>query len=131
MNNSLCSHLSELVEEAASSLPAVAKKRMFGCDAWFANENIFALVWKDGRIGVKLPVDVEFERLMGMPGSNTWSPGAMKSMNHWVLTPESFHDDAEELAAWVKKAHASAMVAEKKPAKKKTTAARKTPTKKG
>jgi hypothetical protein len=30
-------------------------------------------------------------------------------VRQWVLVPESFHDDPDELAPWVQKAHAAAL----------------------
>lgn len=43
-------HLLELLEEGSSKLPGVTRRKMFGCEALFANANIYALVWKEGRI---------------------------------------------------------------------------------
>lgn len=42
------------------------------------------------------------------------------TMAHWGLVPESFHGDPKELAKWVRKAHALALLnpKPKKPAKK-------------
>ncbi len=95
---------------------------MFGCEALFANANIYALVWKDGRIGLKIPDEKLNAQLMSLPGSDPWSPGGKMSMRRWILVPESFHDDLDALAPWVKRAHALALEAEpaKKPASKKS-----------
>ncbi|MBU8900194.1 TfoX/Sxy family protein [Corallococcus sp. M34] len=115
-------HLTELLEEASQRLPAVSRRRMFGCDALFANDTIYALVWKTGRIGLRFPEATAFEELMGRPGSDPWMAGP-KTMSHWVLVPESFHDETEELTRWVRRAHALALAnagAPKTPARKKT-----------
>ncbi|MBJ6763922.1 TfoX/Sxy family protein [Myxococcaceae bacterium JPH2] len=115
-------HLTELLEEASQRLPAVSRRRMFGCDALFANDAIYALVWKTGRIGLRFPEATAFDELMGRPGSAPWMAGP-KTMSHWVLVPEAFHDEPEELTRWVRRAHALALAsagAPKTPARKKT-----------
>ncbi|HPH65295.1 MAG TPA: TfoX/Sxy family protein [Kofleriaceae bacterium] len=136
---SFTAELSELFAETVSRLPSVVKKRMFGCDAFFRSGQIFGLIWKTGRIGVRVPDEPQFAQLMAIDGSEPWQvydkPGA-KPMAHWVLVPESFHDDTAELAQWVGVAYqlAASQVAtveftKKKPAAKKT-AAKKTAAKK-
>lgn len=113
---SLFPHLLELVEDASRDLPGVSPRRMFGCDALFAYGNIYALIWKDGRIGLKLPEPSAFEELMAMPGAVPWTPGR-SAMSHWVLVPEDFHDQPERLVPWVRRAHALAAKAPSKMAK--------------
>lgn len=102
---SLFPHLLELLEEASRELPGVSPRRMFGCDALFAYGNIYALVWKDGRIGLKLPEPSLYEELMAMPGAARWEVGPSQAMSTWVLVPEDFHDDSEQLQVWVRRAH--------------------------
>ncbi len=126
----LCAHLLELVEEASASLSGVTWKRMFGCDAAFVSGSIYALIWKDGRIGLKLPNRERFEALLSLEGAVPWTPGRMSPMAKWVLVPESFHDDTAALAEWVREAHGEVSAEEKTPAKKKTTRAAATSTKK-
>ena len=111
------SEYARVVNDTSSSSPSsstrptllrgVQKKRMFGCAALFVDAKIFALVWKTGRIGVRLPEASAFEELLAMKGSAPWKAGAM-TMSHWVLVPEAMHDDADALAAWVRDAHAQA-----------------------
>jgi TfoX/Sxy family transcriptional regulator of competence genes len=81
---------------------------MFGCDGWFANGEIYALVWKDGRVGVRLPDETMFAALLARPGADRWTPGGKMTMRYWVLVPRSFHDDVDELRAWMVRAHAAA-----------------------
>ena len=100
--------LSELVAETVSRLPGISKKRMFGCDAFFRSGQIFALIWKTGRIGVRLSDVLIHDALMASPGAEPWQvydkPSA-KPMKHWVLVPEAFHDDTLELASWLGQAY--------------------------
>jgi TfoX/Sxy family transcriptional regulator of competence genes len=111
----LNAHLFDLLRDAAGHLPGVAEKRLFGCDGLFARDNIFGLIWKTGRIGLKLTTPADFDTLMAMPGAEPWAP--RHPMSHWVLVPESFHDDEEALALWARKAHAQALDAPPKAAK--------------
>ena len=107
--------LLELLEEAAMPLPGVTRKKMFGCEALFADGTIFAMVWKEGRLAVKLPDGLE--EALALPGADPWAPGG-KKMGAWALLPETFHDDAAAIAHWVRRAHASALVAPPKPTKR-------------
>ena len=96
--------LESLVNAATSKMQKITSKKIFGCHAVWVNENVFALVWKHGRIGVKLPVEKSFDLLMSAKGAEPWKAGPMK-MAHWVLVPEKFHSDKTELKKWVKKAY--------------------------
>ena len=100
--------LKAALEHCAEALPQVTWKRMFGCDAAFAGGSIFGLIWKEGRIGVRLPETADFDALMAVPGAVPWKAGKM-TMSHWVLVPETFHGKKPQLGAWVKKAHAQAL----------------------
>lgn len=114
MSSTLLVHLKGLLDTAAEPLAGVTWRRMFGCDAAFARDQIFGLIWKDGRIGLKLP-EASAE-LLEMPGASPWAPGGT-AMRHWVLVPEELHDDEEELARWVARAHSLALLAPPKPSK--------------
>ncbi|MGZ3697459.1 MAG: TfoX/Sxy family protein [Bdellovibrionota bacterium] len=102
-------------------LPKVTGKKMFGCHALWADGNVFALIWKTGRIGVKLTESADYDTLLSIKGSAPWKAGP-KVMSHWVLVPEEFHKGVK-LGHWVKKAHAQALGAAPKPKKKKNHAA--------
>ena len=117
-----------LLETASESLPGVFRRMMFGCESLFVDGHIYALVWKEGRIGLKLTDPKDYDTLRAMPGATPWSPGGRMIMRSWLLVPESFHDDPATLKDWVRRAHAQirARAADeaKAPAKRKTTAAR-------
>ncbi len=100
--------LKSALKEALDGLSGVRWKRMFGCDAAFRDGNIFALVWKEGRLGLKFPQEQEFEARIGVSGSDRWAPGGRQT-KHWVLLPESVAEDAAELRAWAEVAHASSI----------------------
>src|SRR3954468_15547847 len=110
--------LKEIVELAAEGLPGVEAKRLFGCDGFFARGTIFSLIWKTGRIGIKLLDEADYAALMKVKGSSPWSPGPAKpKMFGWILVGPSMND-ANKLAPWVAKAHAQALAKPKTPAKK-------------
>jgi TfoX/Sxy family transcriptional regulator of competence genes len=115
--------LKACLEELTAPLPRVASRRMFGCDAFLAGGTMFALVLKEGRIGLKLPDD-QLAGLRALPGADPWKPGDMV-MRQWVLVPETFHDDTDGLAPWVSQAHAAALLRPRPvPARRKTAKAR-------
>jgi TfoX/Sxy family transcriptional regulator of competence genes len=101
--------LQGLLDGAAEGLSAVTTRRMFGCHALFANGTIFGLVWKTGRLGLKIPNDAMFQELIALPGADPWTAGT-KTMSHWVLVPVGFHDDRALLEQWVRRAHGLAAV---------------------
>jgi TfoX/Sxy family transcriptional regulator of competence genes len=113
--------LRERLESAMSGLPGVAHKRMFGCDAFFREGTMFAMVWKEGRLAVKLPDDTAFAELKKVKGAAPWSPGGKMTMGSWLLVPASWNEDEDSLRPWVTRAHAQATpkAAKKKAAKKK------------
>jgi TfoX/Sxy family transcriptional regulator of competence genes len=115
--------LRSCLEALTEPLTRVSTRRMFGCDAFLAGGTMFALVLKEGRIGLKLPDD-QLAGLRGLPGADAWKPGDMV-MRQWVLVPETFHDDTDGLAPWVARAHAAALTrSEAPPARRKTAKAR-------
>lgn len=103
--SSFLAHLLSITEDASRSLGGVSRKKMFGCETLFVDGSIFALIWKTGRIGLKLPEESAYTKLASMPGAEPWSPGGKMKMGSWLLVPESFHDDDDALGTWVKAAH--------------------------
>ncbi len=103
-------YLIELVDESAAGLDEITRRRMFGCDVLFTRDQIFVLFWKTGRIGVRLPDPAAHAQLLALPGAEPWRIGE-KTMSHWVLVPEDFHDDVSALTPWIRRAHALASAA--------------------
>jgi TfoX/Sxy family transcriptional regulator of competence genes len=95
------------LETLTGGLSRTTIRRMFGCDAFLAGGAIFAMVWREGRIGLRLP-DALLPDLRALPGTDAWRHRDMV-VRQWVLVPESFHDDPDGLAPWVRKAHAAAL----------------------
>jgi len=118
--------LQGLLDAAAEGLPGVTSRRMFGCHALFADGTIFGLVWKTGRLGLKMPNDAVFQELMALPGADPWTAGK-KTMSQWVLVPAGFHDDPALLKQWVRRAHGLAAASAKQGASSPATRRAKTP----
>ncbi len=117
--------LRERLEAAIGPLAGVTRKKMFGCEAYFRDGTMFALVWKEGRLAVKLPDADSFAELSKVKGAEPWSPGGKMTMGSWLLVPATWNEDEDRLRPWVARAHAEATP---KPAKK--LSARRPPTKK-
>lgn len=105
----LLDYLRTLLDEASAWLPGVTSRQMFGCYALFAGGNIYAFVWNDGRIALRLSDPEPFAEMIALPGTDRWTLGD-KPMNHWLLVPESFHDDTDLLRSWVTRAHVLAAI---------------------
>jgi hypothetical protein len=70
---------------------------MFGCDAFFANLNIYSIIW-DGRILLRFPVEARFLAAEALTGSGMFDPmGTGKTMRGWVAMPEELSDDVDAL----------------------------------
>lgn len=103
--SALNAHLLEVLRDTLADIPGLAERRMFGSDGFFANGYAFAIVW-DGRIVLKLADAAEAERLLAIPEASVFNPmGKGKGMSGWVVVPESFHDDLEQLAEWSRTAY--------------------------
>lgn len=83
---------------------------MFGCDAVFADGRIFGLVWKEGRIGLKMTESALYQQLYQLPEAAPWVAGD-RIMSHWLLVPMSFHDDLDQLTFWAQQAYRQALAA--------------------
>jgi TfoX/Sxy family transcriptional regulator of competence genes len=104
---SLDADLMSLLLDATEGLRAVAKKRMFGFEALWADGRIFALVWQ-GRIALRMPDPAAAGELAGLPGATALTIVEGKTSaagQRWINVPESFHDDPHELRKWATRAH--------------------------
>ena len=100
----LISHLQELVEAAVGRLDGVSRRRVLASDGWFAGGSLFALVSRKARVIVKLPDASAQDEALALDGAAMWQIGKKAPMRAWIQLPESFHDDEEALAAWLRRA---------------------------
>jgi TfoX/Sxy family transcriptional regulator of competence genes len=120
----LIAHLQELVQEAVAPLAGVTRRRVLRSDGWFVRGSLFTLVNRDARIVVRLDDLAAQDEAHALAGAAGWAIGKKKPMRAWVLLPETFHDDPEAIAGWVKRAWE---LAPKKVAKKTPSKRRKNP----
>ena len=74
-------------------------KTLFGCKGVFRESCVFGLIWKSGRIALKLP-DIRLRKeLLNTAGAEPWTVGN-KTMKEWVLVPEQFHRRPAKLRHW-------------------------------
>jgi TfoX/Sxy family transcriptional regulator of competence genes len=106
--SSLAAHLKDLVETISAELPEVTGKRMFGADAFFANRNIYAMIW-DGRVVLRLTDPALATRALALEGADPFDPTGQGRFGRWVIMSEALHDDVEALTFWVESAHRLAM----------------------
>jgi TfoX/Sxy family transcriptional regulator of competence genes len=89
---------------AMAGLRDVEPKRLFGCDGYFVNGNIFGLVWKEGRLGLRLSDTSKQAEVLALPGAGPWKAGPMV-MRHWVLLPPDWHRKPAVLKLWSRLAY--------------------------
>ncbi len=114
----------ELLSAASEYLPEVTSRKMFGCQALFAAGSIYALIWRQDRIGLKIPDKEQYAELMALPGVEAQFTGHDRNpMSHWVLLPASFYKNHELLDLWSQRAHSYALLAPKRPPRSSTKSA--------
>lgn len=96
--------LRKSIQEASEDFQDITERRMFGCDAFFTAGQIYGLIWKEGRIGLRLPDPNLFAEAMSLEGSITWVAGN-RTMSKWVLLPECIEKQNAEFRKWVKQAY--------------------------
>ncbi|PZR11945.1 MAG: hypothetical protein DI536_16600 [Archangium gephyra] len=125
--STLNAHLKDLIAELSAELPEVSEKRMFGSDAFFANEIIYCIVW-DGRVVLKFRDETKFAQARALEGAANFDPMQRgDTMTSWAVMPEDLVDSPDELRPWVEFAHRDAMTAPKKKKKKPAKTAKPSP----
>jgi len=104
----LIAYLQDLVQQAVAPLEGVTRRKALRSDGWFVRGSLFALVNRDARIVVRLVDEAAQAEAHALPGAELWRIGKKAPMRAWVLLPETFHDDVEQLGHWVRRAWATA-----------------------
>jgi TfoX/Sxy family transcriptional regulator of competence genes len=98
----------DVLSDACLGVPHTVRK-MFGGHGFFApNGGMFAAIVTDDEVIVKLADDVARAALLAI-GGHAWTYGGKGkpvTMGQWIVVPESFYDDHEQLQRWVTRAHA-------------------------
>jgi DNA transformation protein and related proteins len=99
----------DVLTDACASLP-VRVQKMFGGHGFFApNGGMFAGIVTDDEIIFKLQLGPLRDELISL-GGRPWvydGKGKPMTMKEWIVIPESFYDDAEQLESWAARAHAA------------------------
>lgn len=95
--------LNAKLEAATSGLSGITRKRVFGRNTFFVDGKLFSLVWREGRIGLKIPNAEAHAELSSAPGSTPWVAWG-RPMAGWLLVPVTMHLNPTLLASWVKRA---------------------------
>lgn len=93
--------LKALFEGVLAPLEGVEAKRLFGCDGYFVQGRLFALVWKEGRLGLRFSEEALRSELLSEPGAAAWDPGS-GAVKRWVLLPEAWHRQPAKLKPWAR-----------------------------
>lgn len=97
----------DLLEEACAGLP-YTKRAMFGGHGLFApNGGMFAAVVDEDRLALKLPEEATFAEFLA-EGARPWVYDGRTTMRKWAVVPEEMYDEPARLAAWARRAHATA-----------------------
>ncbi len=107
--------LNAKLEAATAGLAGISRKRVFGRNTFFVDGKLFALVWREGRIGLKLPDEALHAELSQLPGAVPWVAWG-RSMAQWLLVPLTMQHDAPLLASWVKRSGEAVRAAAPAPA---------------
>ncbi len=102
--------LNAKLEASTVGLTGISRKRVFGRNTFFVDGKLFALVWREGRIGLKLPDASTHAELAAVPGVTPWVAWG-RPMNGWLLVPAAMHQASAELAGWVKRSSEAVRVA--------------------
>jgi len=103
MDKTRLNELRDILDATVKGLPGVTAKRVFGCHAVFRKDAMFGMVWKTGRIAVKLTDPISYATLMALEGAEPWV--AHTKMAHWVLLPPGAETSASLLSDWVGRAY--------------------------
>lgn len=89
------------VRNLMGSFAGIETRRFLGQPSLAANGNLFVLVTRESRIALHLKeLDIE-DRLNVPKESCMWKAGGRLMIN-WILIPEEFHGQEENLTEWLR-----------------------------
>ena len=108
-------NLAEFVKKSLAGLNT-SYRPMFGCPAWFAEDNMFAGVFGD-LINLRLPLGPQQEQLIAAYlGAHLFEPFPGRPTPEYVSIPGRMVQDDRKWQGWVQKSyeHAASLPAKKK-----------------
>ena len=110
--------LREKLDAALAELP-YARRLLFGVPCFYAGSHLFAFIWEADRLGIAFQEPEDAEVLRSLPGAEPWFPSRRHgAAPNAVLLPEDMVEDEEALAHWIQRAHAQALTAPVKAARR-------------
>jgi TfoX/Sxy family transcriptional regulator of competence genes len=111
--------LSMLLANALEGKP-VQKRIMFGCPAYFVNNNMFTAMHQDN-IVIRLSEDGRTEISAKYDESEPFEPMKGRVMKEYIVIPETLYNDPDEFDFWLNQSYeyASSIPPKKKKTKKK------------
>jgi TfoX/Sxy family transcriptional regulator of competence genes len=95
--------LSELLEQSLQDFDC-QKRMMFGCPAYFVNNNMFTGVHQDNII-LRLSEDGQTEIRSKYDEASPFEPMKGRVMKEYVVLPEVLYSDSEDLNQWLNKSY--------------------------
>jgi TfoX/Sxy family transcriptional regulator of competence genes len=95
--------LSELLEKALISCDC-QKRQMFGCPAYFVNNNMFTGVHQSS-LFIRLSEVAQKELLVSNPDVTKFEPMAGRIMKEYIVLPESIYNDSKALSKWLNRSY--------------------------
>lgn len=94
----------DLLEDACSKI-SHSRRAMFGGHGFFApNGGMFAGIVTNDEIMLKFADGTARAELEAL-GGHAWVYNGKMTMKEWIVIPDRFYDEPQELAAWAKRAH--------------------------
>ncbi|PCI46143.1 MAG: hypothetical protein COB51_07805 [Moraxellaceae bacterium] len=101
MSQQLEGNLFSSVCNLTDAFSGIERRKFLGQPSLAANGNLFVLVTREGRIALHLKeLDID-DRLNVPKASCLWKAGGHLMIN-WILVPEEFHTQEENLTDWLK-----------------------------
>ena len=92
--------LSRILDEAAQPFPAIERRKMFGCPAFYINGNMFAGVYGQ-QLFLRLPPEARAS-LASELAAKPFEPIAGRPMKEYVAMPKAVWADQQALDDWMR-----------------------------
>ena len=106
-NKQLLLDMLTLLEESIEDLPQVERGRFFGLNVLTVQGEMFAMVWKNGRIGLRFRDTALNDQVLELEGSEHWVTGG-RAMRQWILMVDDFVDDSDKMNYYLESAYQDA-----------------------
>ncbi|MBL1294618.1 MAG: hypothetical protein COB61_012220 [Thiotrichales bacterium] len=112
MSKQLNTDLFDMIAKEMAEYSAIGTGKFFGLDVLKVQGETFAMVWKEGRVGVKILNKELNAKLVSTKEANHWVTSG-KTMSQWVLAPYEYNEDITALKKWLLLAYNDALTNKK------------------